>query len=71
MGARYYDFESIDYAGIVFLSSVSVMLALMAGSLSLVFALLLLARRQLPRPINPMVVSGIAMVLAGVYIGTL
>lgn len=64
----YYAYPPIGYEGIIFISSVAVVLALGAGLLALVLAGLLLVRRQPPRPWNAIVVACLSLGLAMTYV---
>ena len=67
----YYDYPDIVYEGRVFISSVAVALAIIAGFLSLAIAGLLLLRRLPPKPFNAMVVASLSIVLAFTYVALL
>lgn len=67
----YYQVPPMGFEGIVFVSSVAVVLALLAGGLSLALAGYLLLRRKPPKPLNAVMVSIIAIVIALSYIWAL
>jgi len=61
----------MGYEGIVFVSSVAVVLALLAGAMSLTLAAYLLLRHKPPKPLNAILVSAIAIAVALIYIWTI
>lgn len=63
----HYQYPPVGYEGVIFISSVAVMLALGAALLSLVLAGLLLFRRQPPKPWDAMVVASLSIGLALTY----
>lgn len=54
--------------GLLFLAAVAVMLALLSGSLALLCAAVLYARRDSPAPFAQSLLSLIALALAGAYL---
>lgn len=67
----YFGFPPIGYAGMVFISSVAVVLAIGAGGLSLLLAGTLILRRQGPRPVQSIAVSLLGIALAITYVWTM
>lgn len=64
----YYDYPEIVYEGRIFISSVGVAMAIIAGLLSLALGSLLLIRRLPPKPWNAIVVASLSIVLALTYV---
>ena len=64
----YYQYPRIGFGGILLLSSTSVALALLSATLSLLVAGVLLLRRKPPRPLNQILVSMLAVVIALTYV---
>jgi hypothetical protein len=67
----YYQIPPMGFEGIIFLSSVAVVLALLAGGMSLTLAAYLLLRRKPPKPLNAVMVSTIAIAIALSYVWAL
>ena len=66
--STHYQYPPIGYEGVIFISSVAVMLAVGSAMLSLALSGLLLIRRQPPRPWNAITVACLSMMLAFTYI---
>ena len=66
--STHYQYPPIGYEGVIFISSVCVMLGIGAAVLALALAGSRLMRRQLPKPWNTIVVAILAIVLAITYI---
>jgi hypothetical protein len=64
----YFDFPPMDYAGMVFFSSVAVVLGIGAGALALMLVTIILVKGTPPKPLVPMIVSGTAIAVAFGYI---
>ena len=64
----HYQYPPIGYEGVIFISSVGVMLAFGSALLSLILAGLLLSRRQPPKPWNAVVVACLSIVLGTTYV---
>ena len=64
----YYEYPPIGYAGIVFVSSVAVVLAIGAGLLAIALAVLILLRRLPAKPWNPIAFASLAIALALAYV---
>ena len=58
----------MGYEGIVFVSSVAVALALLAGAMSLTLAAYLLLRHKPPKPLNSVLISAVAIAIALTYV---
>ncbi len=71
VSVTYFEFPPIGYAGMVFVSSVAVVLTIGAALLSLVLAGVLFARRKHPRPVHPAALSVVALALAFTYVWTM
>jgi hypothetical protein len=71
ISVTYFEFPPIGYGGMVFISSVAVVLTIGAALLSLILVVSLLIRRKSPRPINPAVVSVLSLALAFTYVWTM
>jgi len=71
ISVTHFKFPPVGYEGMVFMSSVAVVLAIGAALLSLVLVGSLLIRRKLPHPVNPAVVSLLSLALAFTYVWTM
>lgn len=67
----YYQFPPIGYEGMIFVSSVAVVLALGAGLISLGLAAILLLLRKSPKPYNAMLIATLAIGMAAGYVWAL
>lgn len=70
-GVTYFGFPPIGFEGMIFISSVAVVLALGSGILSLILAAIIFLKGSAPKPENPMVISIASIVLAMGYIWTM
>jgi hypothetical protein len=64
----YFEFPPVGFEAMIFISSVAVVLALGAGTMSLTLAIYLFIRGRPPRPTIPTIVSSLAIVLALAYV---
>ena len=71
ISVTYFEFPPIGYGGMVFISSVAVVMTIGAALLSLILVGSLLIRRKSPPPIKPVVVSVLSLALAFSYIWTM
>ena len=67
----YYQFPPIGYAGVVFVSSVAIVLTIGAAGLSLLLATVLFVRRKQPKPLNATVMSVVSLALAFAFVWTM
>ena len=67
----YYEFPPIGYDGIIFVSSVAVMLAIGSALLSLPLAAIHAARGKSPKPVTAAVLSILSLIVAFGYIWAL
>lgn len=67
----YFSIPSLGYEGTIFVSSVAVVLAIGAGSLSLILAAIIFARKMSPKPVNTTAISIASMAIAFGYIWTI
>lgn len=67
----YYEFPPIGYDGIIFVSSVAVMLAIGSALLSLSLAAIHAARGKSPKPVTAAVLSILSLIVAFGYIWAL
>ena len=67
----YYGILPIGYEGMVFVSSVAVVMALGAGVISLGLAAMLLILRKPPKPYNAMLIASLAIIMAVAYVWAL
>jgi len=68
ISVTYFEFPPIGYEGMVFVSSVGVVLTIGSGVLSLVLATILFVKRASPKPVNATVVSILSLILAFGYV---
>ena len=68
VSVTYFEFPPIGYEGMVFVSSVAVVLTIGSGVLSLVLAAILFVKRASPKPVNATVVSILSLILAFGYV---
>ena len=64
----FFEFPPVGFEGMIFISSVAVVLALGAGMLSLTLASYLFIRRRSPRPTSATIVSFLAIALALAFV---
>jgi hypothetical protein len=64
----YFEFPPVGFEGMVFISSVAVVLALGAGTMSLTLAIYLVIRRKPSPPMSPTIVASLAIALALTYV---
>ena len=64
----YFEFPPVGFEGVIFISSVAVVLALGAGTMSLTLAVYLFIRRRSPRPMSPTIVASLAIGLALAFV---
>ena len=64
-------FPPVSYEGMVLISAVAVVMAIGAGGLSLLLAVLHLIIRKHPRPLRSLVLSILALLLAASYLATM
>lgn len=64
ISVTYFEFPPIGYEGMVFVSSVAVVLTIGSGVLSLVLATILFIKKTSPKPVNATVVSILSIILA-------
>ena len=67
----YFGFPPIGFEGMIFISSVAVVLAIGSGVLSLALATIIYLKGSSPKPINPAAISIASIVLAIGYIWTM
>jgi len=68
VSVTYFEFPPIGYEGMVFVSSVGVVLTIGSGILSLVLASILFIKRASPKPVNATVISILSLILAFGYV---
>ncbi len=68
LSVTYFEFPPIGYEGMVFVSSVGVVLTIGSGILSLVLASILFVKRASPKPVNATVISILSLILAFGYV---
>ena len=68
ISVTYIEFPSIGYEGMVFVSSVAVVLTIGSGVLSLALATILFIKKTSPKPVNATVVSILSIILAFGYV---
>lgn len=68
VSVTYFEFLPISYQGMVFVSSVAVVLTIGSGILSLALATILLVKRASPKPANAAVISILSLMLAFGYV---
>jgi len=64
----YFEFPPVGFEGMVFISSVAVVVALGAGTLSLILTVYLLIRRRPRRSLSPPIVASLAIATATAYV---
>ena len=64
----YFGFPPVGFEGVIFISSVAVVLAIGAAVLSLVLALILFAKGSSPKPTTATVISMLSLAMAVGYI---
>ncbi len=67
----YFSFPPMGYEGMIFLSSVAVVLALGSGLLSLALAAIILVTKKPPKPLKPAAISIVSIAIALGYIWTM
>lgn len=60
----YFEFPPIGYEGMVFVSSVAVVLTIGAGVLASALVAILFVKRASPKPLNATVISILSLILA-------
>ena len=68
LSVTYFEFPPIGYAGMVFVSSVGVVLTIGSGILSLILASILFIKKASPKPVNATVISILSIFLAFGYV---
>ncbi len=68
VSVTYSEFPRSGYEGMVFVSSVAVVLTIGSGILSLALAAILFVKRASPKPVNATVVSILSLILAFGYV---
>ena len=68
LSVTYFEFPPIGYEGMVFVSSVGVVLTIGSGILSLILASILFVKRASPKPVNATVISILSLILAFGYV---
>jgi len=68
ISVTYFEFPPIGYEGMVFVSSVAVVLTIGSGILSLALATILFVKKISPKPVNATVVSILSIILAFGYV---
>lgn len=68
ISVTYFEFPPIGYEGMVFVSSVAVVLTIGSGILSLALATILFIMKASPKPVNATVVSILSLILAFGYV---
>ncbi len=71
VSVTYFEFPPIGYEGMVFVSSVAVVLTIGAGVLSLALALFLFIRKSSPKPVNATFISILSIAIAFGYVWTM
>ena len=71
VSVTYLQFPPIGYEGIVFVSSVAVVLTIGAAGLSLILATTLFIRRKRPKPLTATMLSVLSLALAFTYVWTM
>jgi hypothetical protein len=64
----YFEFPPVGFEGMIFISSVAVVLALGAGTMSLTLAIYLVIRRKSRQLMSPTIVASLAIALALTYV---
>jgi len=64
----YFKFPPVGFEGMIFISSVAVVLALGAGTMSLILAIYLVIRRKSSQSMSPTIVASLAIALALAYV---
>ncbi|MBT8433040.1 MAG: hypothetical protein KJN95_00170 [Gammaproteobacteria bacterium] len=68
VSVTYFEFPPIGYEGMVFVSSVGVVLTIGSAILSLALASILFVKRTSPKPVNATVISILSLILAFGYV---
>ena len=68
ISVTYFEFPPIGYEGMVFVSSVAVVLTIGSGILSLTLATILFVKKASPKPVTATVVSILSLILAFGYV---
>lgn len=67
-GVTYFEFPPIGFEGMIFISSVAVVLAIGSAVLSLALAAIMFAKGRSPKPVNATVTSIASLIMAVGYI---